>query len=51
MEWITLALERDRWRDGPSGAIKSGKFLDWLRTCPQFIAPNKCTVLMTILQY
>jgi hypothetical protein len=37
--------------NGPSGAIKSGEFLDWLRTCPQFIATNICTVLMTTLQY
>ena len=38
MDWIELAQDRDRWPatcecgDEPSGFIKCGEFLDWLRT-------------------
>jgi len=38
MDWIELAEDRDRWRallsasNEPSGSIKCGQFLDWLRT-------------------
>jgi hypothetical protein len=38
MDWIELALNRDRWRgtcecdSEPSGAIKCGEFLDYLQT-------------------
>jgi len=37
MDWIELAQDMDRWRalecgNEPSGYIKCGEFLDWLRT-------------------
>jgi len=33
MDWIDLAHDRDRWRvDEPSGSIKCGEFLHYLRT-------------------
>jgi hypothetical protein len=37
MDWIDLAQVRERWRGAcecgnePSGSIKCGEFLDWLR--------------------
>jgi hypothetical protein len=39
MDWIDLAQDRDRFPDTfecgnePSGSIKFGEFLDYLRTC------------------
>jgi len=38
MDWIELAQDRDRWRgtceggNEPSGSIKCGEFLDYLKT-------------------
>jgi hypothetical protein len=39
IDWIDLVQDRGRWRyscgygDEPSGSIKCGKFLEYLRTC------------------
>ena len=39
MDWIELAQDRGQWAgtcdcgNEPSGSIKCGEFLDWLRTC------------------
>jgi hypothetical protein len=35
MDWIELAQDRDRWWAlviEPSGSMKCGEFLDWLKT-------------------
>jgi hypothetical protein len=33
IDWINLAQDSDRCVNEPSGSIKCGEFLDWLRTC------------------
>ena len=39
MDWIELAQDRGQWAgtcdcgNEPSGSIKCGEFLDWLKTC------------------